>query len=177
MMEPGWITTAWDAAVMAVLSAAGIYAAVILFTRRSGLRSFSKMSSFDFAMTVAVGSVVAGTVLTRDPPLLRAVAALGAIYAFQMAVAVARVRIPGVQRLVDNEPLLLMEDGRILEGALRRVEVTRHDLIAKLREANVIEMDEVRAVVMETTGDISVLHGPADGPAVDDVLLDGVRRY
>ena len=50
--------------------------------------------------------------------------------------------------------------------------MTRSDVLAKLREANVLAMTDVRAVVLETTGDISVLHGDAQ---VDDILLAGVR--
>lgn len=43
-------------------------------------------------------------------------------------------------------------------------------MIAKLRENNVSRLEDVRAVVLETPGDISVLHGEA----LDDILLDGV---
>lgn len=135
------------------------------------------MSSFDFAMTVAVGSLIATTAVTKDPPLLQAVAALGAIYLLQLGVAFLRQRFDVVGHVVDNEPVLLMEDGRMLEEGLRKVEVTRADLMAKLREANVIRMSQVRAVVMETTGDISVLHAPDDGESLEDVLLESVRRY
>jgi len=51
--------------------------------------------------------------------------------------------------------------------------VTRADVIAKLREANVTDLQQVLAVIIETTGDISVLHG--EGP-LDETLLEGVSR-
>jgi uncharacterized membrane protein YcaP (DUF421 family) len=176
-MDWSWITTTWTPAAMTVVSAAGIYAAVIVYTRLVGLRSFSKMSSFDFAMTVAVGSIVATTVLTRDPPLLQAMVALGAIYALQQAVAWLRQRFPSVRSVVDNRPVLLMENGRMLPAAMREADVTRGDVLAKLRAANVFSLEQVRAVVLETTGDISVLH--ASGPEVgdlDEAVLGEVRR-
>ena len=176
-MDWSWITTTWGSAALAALSAAGIYLSVILFTRLGGLRSFSKMSSFDFAITVAIGSLIATTILTPDPPLLRAVVALAALYALQLGVARLRVRSSAVGRLVDNQPLLLMEDGRFLEDAMRTAGVTRTDVVAKLREANVLRLADVRAVVLETTGDVTVLHGAdEDGDADLDVLLEGVRR-
>lgn len=53
-----------------VLSTIGIYVAIIIFTRINGLRTFSKMSSFDFAVTVAIGSVIASTAATKGPSLL-----------------------------------------------------------------------------------------------------------
>ena len=52
-----WFITDLPSAVAIVITAVGIYIAIILFTRIAGKRSFSKMSSFDFAMTVAIGSI------------------------------------------------------------------------------------------------------------------------
>jgi uncharacterized membrane protein YcaP (DUF421 family) len=62
----------------------------------------------------------------------------------------------------------------MLDDVLRREGVTRADVLAKLREANVLRMEEVRAVVLESTGDISVLHAD-DDTELQDVLLEGVR--
>ena len=61
-----------------------------------------------------------------------------------------------------------------VEDAMRRARVTKADVIGKLREANVLRLEEVRAVILEVTGDISVLHGDPD-EGVDDLLLEGVR--
>jgi uncharacterized membrane protein YcaP (DUF421 family) len=175
-MDTAWLTTKWDTALHAVLCGAGIYIAVIVFTRLAGLRSFSKMSSFDFAMTVAVGSVVASTTLSGDVSLMLGVVALGALYAVQELIAHARVRIPIASDVLDNRPVLLMKDGEFFTDAMRRAEVTRSDLVAKLREANVLRLKDAKAVVLETTGDISVLHIPSDGvEGIDIELLEGVR--
>ena len=170
-----WITTSWTAVLMVVLSTIGIYASVILFTRLAGLRSFSKMSGFDFAMTVAIGSIVASSILTQNPPLLQAVVALAMVYALQIGVAQLRKNTRIAEYLVDNEPLLLMVGTEMLRDNMRKVRVTENDLWSKLREANVIDLSEVHAVVFETTGDVSVLHGSPDGPALDIELLTGVR--
>jgi uncharacterized membrane protein YcaP (DUF421 family) len=52
--------------------------------------------------------------------------------------------------------------------------MTRSELRAKLREANVLEWSQIRAVVLETTGDVSVLHGDEGGTPLDPSLLEGV---
>lgn len=170
-----WLATGWGAAAMAVVSALGIYLAMVILTRLAGLRSFSKISSFDFAVTVAIGSVLATTILSDDPPLARAAIALAALYGIQMVVAWLRTRSDAVCRTVDNAPLLLMDGKRILHENLRKAKLTEADLRGKLREANVLTPDQIRAVVMESTGDVSVLHGDADGPELDPSLLEGVR--
>lgn len=175
-MNLSWIESTLTASLMVVLSTLGIYAALILFTRIAGLRSFSKISSFDFAITVAIGSIVASTILSKNPPLLQAIIALGMLYLVQITVASLRGSSKMMNFLVDNEPLLLMEGEHILEKNLKKAKVTHSDLRGKLREANVTQMSQVKAVVMETTGDVSVLHHHNEDHELDATLLKEVRR-
>ena len=153
----------------------GVYAAVLVYTRLAGLRSFAKMSSFDFAMTVAVGSMLASAILTKTPSLPQAAVGLGMLYALQRLVGWARERWPAVQHLVDNEPLLLMDGPTMLHDHMTQAGVTEDDVWAKLREANVLDLSQVRAVVMETTGDVTVLHGDPGGTPLQGQILTGVR--
>lgn len=176
-MDLSWIKTSLNAYLMVILSTVGIYLALILFTRIAGLRSFSKMSSFDFAITVAIGSIIASTVLSKDPPLLQAIVALGILYAVQMTVAAWRGNSTLMSKLVDNEPLLLMDGTQILDQNLKKAKVTHNDLRAKLREANVTQLSQVKAVVMEATGDVSVLHNSDKDHELDTQLLKEVRGW
>jgi uncharacterized membrane protein YcaP (DUF421 family) len=174
-MDLSWITTSWTAILMIILSSIGIYIALIAFTRIAGLRSFSKMSSFDFAITVSFGSIIANTVTAKSPPLLLGAVSLGSLYILQIIVARFRGNSTIMSKMVDNDPLLLMDGPEILYDNLKMAEVTEDDLRAKLREANVIQMDQVKAVVMEATGDVSVLHEGGD-LALEAVLLKNVKR-
>lgn len=176
-MDISWITTTWTDIVMVLISSIGIYIAVILFTRISGLRSFSKMSSFDFAMTVAVGSLIATTIVMANPPLLQAMVALAALYVLQIGVAKLRGSSNFIDNLVDNQPVLLMRGTEILDENMKSTKVTYDDLRAKLREANVTQLLQVKAVVMEATGDISVLHNDDPEHELDDELLSNVKGW
>ena|SRR5699024_1058781 len=176
-MDFSWINTSWMAAWMVIVSTAGIYLALIIFTRIAGLRSFSKMSSFDFAITVSFGSIIAGVVMAKDPPLLNAIVGLGALYTFQIIVAGLRGSSSLMSKLVNNEPLLLMRGAEILEDNLREAKVTHSDLRAKLREANATKLRQIKAVVIEATGDIAVLHNDDPDHEVDDIILEGVRGW
>ncbi|APG60525.1 DUF421 domain-containing protein [Christiangramia salexigens] len=171
-----WFTTDWQALLAIIITATGIYAAVILFTRLAGKRSFSKMSSFDFAMTVAVGSIIATTVLSKNISLLDGIVGLAAIYLLQIGVALLR-RFKPVRIAVDNSPLLLMEEKKIFYDNLKKARVSEDDLRSKLREANVTSLGQVRAVVFETTGDISVLHTDDEKGTLEDWLIKDVDRF
>lgn len=163
-----WFASSWSEAGAVVASTVAIFVVVILLTRIVGLRSFSKMSSFDFAVTVAIGSLIASVAATSIS-LTDGVVALVAIVAFQRVLAMARRRT-AVETVVDNRPILLMAGEQMITEHMGDSRITPSDLRAKLREANVTEWSQVRAVVLETTGDVSVL----TGDSLDPSLLEGV---
>lgn len=163
-----WLTTSATGVWMILVSSLVIYGAVILVVRLNGLRTFSKMSSFDFAVTVAIGSLIASVAATSIS-LTDGVVALVAIVAFQRVLAMARRRT-AVETVVDNRPILLMTGEQMITEHMGESRITPSDLRAKLREANVTEWSQVRAVVLETTGDVSVL----TGDSLDPSLLEGV---
>jgi len=153
-----------------------MFVAIIVFTKIVGLRSFAKFSTFDFAFTVAIGSTVAAT-LTSDTTFVHGATTIGGLLVMTAIVAYFQRKSKTFSNLINNEPLLLMDGSTILQENLLAARVSESQLIAKLREANVIRMDQVRAVVLETTGDISVLHvSEGSDVKLEDRLLDSVRR-
>ena len=133
------------------------------------------MSSFDFAMTVAIGSMIASTVLSESVGLATGILGLAFIYGLQIAVATLR-KYKGVSKVVDKSPLMLMDGRNILKKNLVKAKVTEGDLRSKLREANVLNLSQVKAVVFEATGDISVLHSNKEQENLEDWLLKDVTR-
>ncbi len=101
-----------------VVSTLCVYAFVVLLTRLAGPRTLAKMSSFDFAATVAVGSTLASTAL-GSVPLVDGAAALVLLFGLQAIVAVLRRR-GAFGGLVDSRPLLLMTGSEVLDDHLRR---------------------------------------------------------
>lgn len=170
-----WFEASWTSILAIVLTAAGIYMAIIIFTRIAGKRSFSKMSSFDFAMTVAVGSILATTILSASVSLIQGIVGLAAVYILQISAAILR-RYSWFKKAIDNSPLLLMDGKNILHDNLRKARVAEGDLRSKLREANVLDLSQVRAVVFESTGDISVLHTSDENRELQDWLMKDVQK-
>lgn len=169
-----WITSGWKEVPMVLLSSILVYSLILLYTRISGLRSFSKMSAADFAMTVAVGSLFGSSIANSKPTVVLAATALASLFAGQWLLATLRQRSGFVNGVIDNRPVLLMHRGTILDENLKRVNVTRGDLFAKLREANALRYDQVLAVVFEATGDVSVLHSDDPQAIVEADFLSDV---
>lgn len=82
-----------------------------------------------------------------------------------------------MSRLVDNAPLPLMDGTNIIEENLKEAKVTYADLRAKLRQANVPQIGQVKAVVMESTDHVCVLHHSGSDHELDSILLEGVNGY
>ena len=171
MIWEKWFATSWTTVAGVMLSSVAVYAAIILYVRVAGLRSFSKMTAPDFAMTVAVGSLFGSAAANPSPSVLTAFVALAMLFAGQKLIARLRVATLPTGWL-ENTPVMLVRDGEIKRDAMRRCGVTDADLRSKLREANAASLSSVQAVVFEATGDISVLHGGED---LSNWLLEDVR--
>ena len=157
------------------ISALFIFGIVILITRISGLRTFAKMSSFDFASTIAVGSILASVIMNGSQSILKGTVALGTIIAFQTLFSFAKRRSDKLSSIITNTPMLIMDGDKILYDNLAKTNVSEEDLIAKLREANVRHFGEVLAVILESTGDVSVIHSSDEVEFDREQLLKGVQ--
>ncbi|MEO1968393.1 MAG: YetF domain-containing protein [Sphingomonadaceae bacterium] len=145
---------------------------VVVQVRMVGLRSLSKMTSFDFVMTIALGSLVAGAAQAANwSQFVQPLAAMTGLFFAQWLAARLRKLSDVFEEVIQNRPMLLMRDGKIDHQALKHTRVAESDLLAKLRHANVLNLKDVRAVVLETTGDVSVLQGEG----LDEIILKGVN--
>lgn len=153
-----------------------IFLAALIVTRIAGLRTFAKMSSIDFASTIAIGSIIASTILNSNTSILDGMVALSAIIFLQVGTARLIKRFGWFKEIATNKPILLMRHGKILTENLNKSGVSETDLMAKIREANALDLANVKAVVFETTGDIAVLHGDTEGD-LDMRILQGVEGF
>jgi uncharacterized membrane protein YcaP (DUF421 family) len=148
------------------------YVVLLVFLRVSGKRTLSKMNAFDFVVTVALGSTLATILLNANVSLAEGSLALLLLVALQYVITWSSVRTRWVRRLATGQPTLLLEDGRLRPGAMRRARVTEDEIHAALRGAGVASLDEAAAVVLETDGSFSVLRNAATKRST----LQGVER-
>lgn len=154
-----------------ILSFIGL-AWVTILIRIAGLRSLSKMTNFDFVMTVALGSVLANAVTTdKWPAFWQSLIAMVGLFLVQVIAAKLRKSSDTAEDVMQNQPVFLYRDGAFCEEAMASARVSKSDVIAKMREANCLSLDQAQAVVLEATGDVSVLHGET----LDERLVEGVK--
>ncbi len=151
------------------------YLGLVLILRVSGKRTLAKMNAFDFVVTVALGSILATVLLSKDVALAEGLLALAWLIGLQWLVAWLAVRSAAWRGLIKSEPRLLALRGELNNRALREERLTHEGVYAALRSAGHASLADVEAVVLETDGRISVV-GSGGGNA-DPAALASLRDY
>ncbi|TYP86563.1 DUF421 domain-containing protein [Blastococcus xanthinilyticus] len=141
---------------LVVLTTVAMYLLLVVCVRLVGQRSLATMSSFDLGCAIALGSVIGRTSLLLDPTL--ATGALAVVTLFATQAVLGRLRQTRVlDRLMNRNPVLLMAGDTPLRENMRAAHVAEDELRQKLRQAGIRDLAEVRCVVLERTGAVSVI--------------------
>lgn len=139
------------------------YVALIILLRVSGKRTLSKWNAFDFVVTIALGSILASVIMSKDVPLIEGIEAFLLLVSLQFIITWLSVRFNFVKNIVKAEPTLLLHKGEFLTDALRQQRVDQSEVRAAIRAAGLAAIEDVEAVVLETDGTFSVVKKSASG--------------
>jgi uncharacterized membrane protein YcaP (DUF421 family) len=140
-----------------VFRAAFAFAFIFFLTRIVGRRELSSLEPFDIIMLIVLGDLVQQGVTQSDYSVTGLVLAAGTIAVLQVGVSYANFRVRGLRQVLEGEPIVLVEDGRVLEGNLRRERMTRGELEEQARQSQIDSLEKVRWAVLETSGQISFI--------------------
>jgi uncharacterized membrane protein YcaP (DUF421 family) len=140
-----------------VFRAAVAFVFILLLTRIVGRRELGSLEPFDLIMLIVLGDLVQQGVTQSDYSVTGLVLAGGTIAIMQVAASYLSFRFRTLRPVLDGEPLVLVEDGRVLERNLRRERLTREELAVQARLSQIDSLDKVRWAVLETSGQISFI--------------------
>jgi uncharacterized membrane protein YcaP (DUF421 family) len=144
------------------------YAALVVFLRISGKRTLTKLNAFDLVVTVALGSMLATIVLSKDVALAEGMLALFMLIALQFVVTWLSVHMDGFLKAVKSEPRVLVRHGEWIDRAMKDERVNRKEVLAAVRAEGKIGIEGIGAVILETDGSLSVIPGDElDGDGID----------
>ena len=164
----------WPELGRTVLIGALAYLTLVLLLRISGKRTLTKLNAFDLVVTVALGSTLASTIMSKSVALAEGATAFLLLIVLQFVITFLSVHYKPFSKLVKAEPQLLLFNGEFLPGAMERERVTRAEVCSAVRSGGSASLSAVHAVVLETDGSLSVISG--DGQT-DDSALEGVRGW
>ena len=143
--------------VRVVVISCATYAALIIALRVSGKRSLAKLNAYDLVVTVAIGSVLATVILSKDVALAEGLLALVMLLALQWIVSRLSILSRHFSDAVRSEPRVVFENHRMNEAALREERLTPGEVEGAIRSSGIGNSQDVAAVVLETDGSMSVI--------------------
>lgn len=155
----------WSAVLRIALVGAATYVTLVLLLRLGGKRVLAKLNAFDLVVTVALGSVLATAVLSKDVTFVDALTGMVLLVAAQWLVTRVTTSLPGGRRFLNAEPTLVLADGEIVESALSGVRLTEGEVMQAVRSSGQGGFDAIAAVVLEPDGSLSVIPRSAVGDA------------
>jgi uncharacterized membrane protein YcaP (DUF421 family) len=140
-----------------VLRALAIYVIVFVFTRIVGRRELSSLQPFDLILLVVIGDLVQQGVTQNDLSATGVLIILSTIGLAQVATSYLSYRFRRLRPLLQGEPIVLVENGRVIEANLRRERLSTDDLAEQARRSDIESLDQVRWAVLETNGEVSFI--------------------
>ena len=162
----------WEEAGLVVVIALVIYAVTLVGARLFGPRQFASLSTHDLVFVFALGSIIGRTVLVRTS-LAGGVLGLATMFTVHALTSRLYRSSRGIHDLVRNTPILVVADGRPLRSQMQRARLGRFELRQLLRQQGHGTFEGLRAVVLEPTGQLSVI--ASDVPLAEEFLeeIDG----
>jgi uncharacterized membrane protein YcaP (DUF421 family) len=146
-----------------VIRAAVIFVFVYLLTRLLGRRELSTLEPFDLILLVVVGDLVQQGVTQNDESLTGALLAISTIGLLTVALSYLSFRFKRMRPILNGEPIVLVEDGEVIEDNLRRQRLTREEIGAEARLEGIAAIEVVRWAILETNGRISFVEKGDEG--------------
>lgn len=155
-----------------------LYLVLIAVIRLMGKRQVGQMEPSEFVVTMLVANLASIPMQDGGIPLYSGIVPILTVLALELILSGLVLRSIPLRRLLCGKPVILIENGRILQNNLRRTRITLDELTSQLREKDVLEPGEVQYAILETNGNISVFPYPAQQPATaKDAGIIAKRRY
>jgi uncharacterized membrane protein YcaP (DUF421 family) len=171
---PTWLAGQVDELAGVAGKALLMYGIAVVGLRIAHRRTLSQWTAIDFAAAVAIGAVMGRTAVAAGQSFIVGAVALGTFLAAHALVTLGRGN-RWFGKAVDHRVRVLVDHGRLRRDQLRICGLTDNDVVAKLRELGVRELAELRYVLYETKGELTVVRETGrepDGSLVDAGLAD-----
>jgi uncharacterized membrane protein YcaP (DUF421 family) len=140
-----------------VLRAIVIFAFVLLLTRVIGKRELGSMEPFDLILLIVLGDALQQGLTQDDYSLTGAILVVGTIAILQVFVSWLSYRFPRTRPILEGEPVIVVQDGKVIERNLKRERLTVEEITEEARKQQIAHLSDVRFAVLETGGQISFI--------------------
>jgi len=144
--------------VDAVLRAVLVYLFLLALFRLAGRTSLGQMTSFDLVLLLIVAETTGPAMLGDDISLTNAFLVSITLIGMSVFFTTLTNRSEVLDRWVNDRPLVIIEDGRVIDVRLKKSRVDMDDVMEQARLAQGLErLDQIKYAVLESSGSISII--------------------
>ena len=140
-----------------------MYSYAIVFSRLIGKRGVGQISPFEFIIIIIVSSAAGDPMFYAHVPLLHGILVMTVIMFLHRLAGLVTDRSERAEDVMEGEPVLVIEQGFIVEGGVGPGTLSRRELLMKLRQQGIRDVGEVERAFFEPSGQLSVLQAPQEG--------------
>ena len=142
-----------------------LYSILIAVVRFMGKRQIGQMEPSEFVVAMLIADLISIPMQDGGIPLYCGVIPVLTVLGLELLLSGLSMRSLRIRRLLCGKPVILIENGRLLQNNLRRTGVTLDELTSHLREKDVLDLGSVQYAILETNGNLSVFPYPKEMPA------------
>ena len=147
-----------------VLRPVAVYFGLLILLRVTGKRSLGEITTFDFILVLIISEAVSPALTAGDETVLTGLIVVATLVVLDVGLSLAKRRLPALDRLLEDEPVILVRDGKVFHDRLKWERVDESDILEAARQDHGIErMGDIRYAILERRGAISVV--PRNGRA------------
>ena len=142
-----------------------LYLVLILSIRLMGKRQIGQMEASEFVVTMLVANLASIPMQDGAIPLYSGLLPILIVLGMELVLSGLILRSVLLRRFFCGKPVILIDNGKILQENLRRTRVSLDELTGHLRQKDVLDIRTVQYAILETDGSLSVFPYPKDRPA------------
>lgn len=155
-----------------------VYCVLIAAIRLLGKRQLGQMEPSEFVVTMLIANLASIPMQDSGIPLLAGIVPIVTVLGVELVLSALSLRSIRLRKLLCGKPVILIENGNILQGNLRKTRITLDELTGHLREKDVLDLRSVQFAILETNGNLSVFPYPKHRPAsAKDAGIPAGKQY
>jgi uncharacterized membrane protein YcaP (DUF421 family) len=139
------------------LRAIFLYAFVVFLMRVMGRRELSSLSAVDLVLLIVLGDAIQQGLTQDDYSVTGAVIAVSTIAAVQVGSSYLSYRSRRARRILEGEPIVILQDGKLIERNMRRERLTEDEVAEGMRAQQIGSVEDVAWGILESDGNISFI--------------------
>ncbi|GGF94551.1 hypothetical protein GCM10010912_44370 [Paenibacillus albidus] len=134
-----------------------MYFFIFLCMRIMGKREIGKLSVFDLTISIMIAEIAVFVIEDIERPIYDGVVPMATLVLIQLLVAWLSLRSRKLRLFIDGKPSVLISDGKLHRGEMRRQRYNLDDLLLQLRGQNIDSPADVEFAILETSGQLTVV--------------------